>query len=68
MADARAIALQGIGFGAAVLAVQGFLALSSPPVLPPSSGGGGFTFRPSMPVWVGDPLEEEEALLIARAI
>jgi hypothetical protein len=33
--DARAIALQGVGFGALLTALQGFAPTTTPPVLPP---------------------------------
>ena len=64
----RAFALQGVGFSALALALQGLLYGAPSP--PPSTGGGvsGWAFRPSIPFWVGDPLEEEEALLMAGAV
>lgn len=64
----RAFALQGVGFSALALALQGLLYGTT--ATPPTTGGGvsGWAFRPSIPFWTGDPLEEEEALLMAGAI
>ncbi len=66
-----AIALQGIGFGALLVALQGFssaVALVEPPG-GGSGGGGGFLrrrpfLRPDLRPWLG-PVEEDEALFFA---
>lgn len=63
----RAFALQGVGFSALALALQGLLYAA--PSLPPSTGGGvSRSWYYDRPTKVVDPLEEEEALILARAI
>lgn len=59
----RAIALQGVGFGALFVALQGFTAV----VVPDQGGGGGTAVlhRPYLRPWRQPrPVEEDEALLL----
>ncbi len=76
MLSARAIALQGVGFAPAVLALQGFVAADEIAVLP--AGGGELVTRPKKrPAWVVPPQfidpprrprEEAEALMLCGLI
>ena len=54
------------GLGTASAAAHLLADVMQPPVV--AGGVSGWRFRPSIPFQAGDPLEEEEALLMAGAI
>lgn len=65
-----AIAIQGLGFAAAMVALQGLLSFVTEEVRKHEAGGGIKTRRRVVgmsPTWV-DPWEEDEALLLAGII
>lgn len=65
-----AVAVQGLGFLAAMVALQGLLAFVADEVKKNEAGGGIKTRRRVVgmsPTWV-DPWEEDEALLLAGII
>lgn len=66
MLTSRGIALQGVGFGSLMLALQGLVSASvpEPPVIRP--GGFRNVLLPGRRKL--EPIEEEEALLMAGAI
>jgi hypothetical protein len=64
MLSPRAIALQGLGFGAALIAVQGLLPITAPvPQIDTSVGGSHRHQSLGAPQWLRQAREEDEALL-----
>ena len=67
-----AVAVQGLGYGAAIVAVQGLLAFVADEVQKYEAAGGGATRRKSRhatPNWLPQiPVEDEEALLLIGAL
>lgn len=68
-----AVAVQGLGFGAAMVALQGMLALVIEEIaqMQSAAGGGMKTRRRARlaPDWLPDlPVEDDEALLLAGAL
>lgn len=68
-----AVAVQGLGFGAAMVALQGMLALVIEEIaqMQSAAGGGMKTRRRArlVPDWLPDlPVEDDEALLLAGVL
>lgn len=77
MISPLAVALQGIGYSALLVAVQGFAATSeSEPGTPTTAGGSSRLrkrYRPAQGMWrpmplLDRPVEDEEALFMLRMI
>ncbi len=67
--DPRAIGLQGLGFGALCVALQGFAQVSvSPPPPEPPPGFFGTPARIHYPIRPAQREEEEEILLLLAAV
>lgn len=67
-----AVAVQGLGFGSAMVALQGMLALVIEEIAQMQSAAGGLKTRRRarlVPDWLPDlPVEDDEALLLAGVL